>query len=66
VPEQELLDEFSGWGEDTMIILKHLQKPSKWYIHCLNPPLRSYVRERVVLIGDAVSPTEDDVFYAIL
>lgn len=52
----ELLQEYSGWGEDANVILKEMKDPSKWYLHFLHPPLSSYVRQRVVLVGDAVSP----------
>ncbi|KAG6862527.1 hypothetical protein C0995_000075 [Termitomyces sp. Mi166 len=53
--QEELLHEFSqaGWGKDANIILKEMKNPSKWYLHFLYPPLSSYVRERVVLVGDA-------------
>lgn len=54
VPQQALLDEFEGWGDDVLAILNNLKTPSKWSIHFLQPPLSSYVRGNVVLIGDAV------------
>ncbi|KNZ81828.1 Salicylate hydroxylase [Termitomyces sp. J132] len=55
VSQDELLHEFSqaGWGEDANLILKEMKNPSKWYLHFLHPPLSSYVRQRVVLLGDA-------------
>ena len=31
------------------------ERPSKWSIHVLDPPLESFVRGRVALLGDAVS-----------
>ncbi|KAJ4485696.1 salicylate hydroxylase [Lentinula aciculospora] len=49
----ELKDSCKDWGHDPMIILDHLKNPSKWSIHALDPPLRSYVRDNVVLVGDA-------------
>ncbi|KAJ7184330.1 FAD/NAD-P-binding domain-containing protein [Mycena filopes] len=52
VPQQELLARFSGWGPDVMAILNHLKTPSKWSIHTLMP-LESFVRGRIVLVGDA-------------
>lgn len=57
VSQEELLREFSqaGWGEDADFILREIRNPSKWYLHFLHPPLSSYVRQRVVLVGDAVS-----------
>ncbi|KAI3622555.1 salicylate hydroxylase [Moniliophthora roreri] len=44
---------YKGWGPDAQIILSHLKNPSKWSIHAWIPPLGSYVRDRVVLVGDA-------------
>ncbi|GLB43522.1 putative salicylate hydroxylase [Lyophyllum shimeji] len=51
--KDELMSEFSGWGNDVNIMLKHIKNPNKWHIHFLYPPLPSYVRQRVVLVGDA-------------
>ncbi|KAG6873982.1 hypothetical protein C0995_007938 [Termitomyces sp. Mi166 len=51
--QDELLREYSGWGEDANVILKEMKNPSKWYIHFLYPPLSSYIRQRIVLVGDA-------------
>ncbi|KAJ7043105.1 FAD/NAD-P-binding domain-containing protein [Mycena alexandri] len=52
VPQQELLDRFSGWGHDVMAMLNHLKTPSKWSIHTLTP-LETFVRGKIVLVGDA-------------
>jgi len=52
VPQQEVLDRYNGWGHDAMIILNYLKNPSKWYIHTLTP-LETFVRGKVVLVGDA-------------
>lgn len=54
VPQQELLEKFQDWGNDATLILKRMNKPSRWSIHTLYPPLKSFVYGRVVLIGDAV------------
>ncbi|KNZ81830.1 Salicylate hydroxylase [Termitomyces sp. J132] len=43
----------AAWGEDASLILKEMKNPSKWYLHFLHPPLSSYIRQRVVLVGDA-------------
>jgi len=51
--QEELLGDYSGWGDDVITMLKQIKNPSKWYIHFLDPPLPSYVRQRVVLVGDA-------------
>ncbi|ESK92134.1 salicylate hydroxylase [Moniliophthora roreri MCA 2997] len=53
VSDEELKAHFKGWGPDAQIILDHLKNPSKWSIHACMPPLQSYVRDRVVLVGDA-------------
>ncbi|KAG6900611.1 hypothetical protein C0993_007834 [Termitomyces sp. T159_Od127] len=55
VSQDELLREFSQaeWGEDANTILKEMKNPSKWYLHFLHPPLSTYTRQRVVLVGDA-------------
>ncbi|PBK76907.1 salicylate hydroxylase [Armillaria solidipes] len=51
--DRELQDHFQEWGRDARIIVDHMGACSKWFIHALNPPLGSYSRGRVVLIGDA-------------
>lgn len=55
VPESEIFEEFSGWGDDVQIILRNLKNPLKWAIHMVNPKLASFVNARVALVGDAVS-----------
>ena len=55
VPQQEMFDGYSGWGNDTKIILQHMKQPSRWSIHTLYPPLETFVNGRIVLVGDAVS-----------
>ncbi|KAK0215062.1 salicylate hydroxylase [Armillaria fumosa] len=49
----ELQDHFKEWSRDARIIVDHMAASSKWFIHALNPPLGSYSRSRVVLVGDA-------------
>lgn len=61
VAKQELIETFEtrGWGADSDAIklLNCMDKPSRWSIHTVEPPLSSYVdAERgIALIGDAVS-----------
>ncbi|KAG6907563.1 hypothetical protein DXG01_008445 [Tephrocybe rancida] len=50
---EEMLNDYSGWGEDAIILLKSMKDVSKWYLHFLHPLLDSYIRQRVVLVGDA-------------
>ncbi|KAF5313151.1 hypothetical protein D9619_002826 [Psilocybe cf. subviscida] len=53
VPHQDLLDAYKEWGNDARIILEHITEPSRWSIHTLYPPLKSYVKGNVVLVGDS-------------
>ena len=55
VPQQEVIDGYPEWGNDAKIILQHLQQPSRWSIHTLYPPLKTFVNGNIVLVGDAVS-----------
>lgn len=55
VTQDELLACYEGWGPDVMILLNHITKPSRWSIHSVDPPLESFVHQKVVLVGDAVS-----------
>ncbi|KAF4611487.1 hypothetical protein D9613_004134 [Agrocybe pediades] len=50
---QEVIDGYSDWEGDGKIIAHHLENPSRWSIHTLYPPLKSFVKDRVVLVGDA-------------
>ena len=54
VPQQELIDGYPGWGNDSKIILQYIKEPSRWAIHTLYPPLETFVNEKIVLVGDAV------------
>ncbi len=55
VEQQEMLDAYQDdWGRDATGILRQLTKPSRWTLHAMYPPLDSYVRGKIVLIGDAV------------
>jgi len=58
VTQQELLDRYKGWGPDMTIMLQHLKNPSKWSIHAVDPLLQSYVRQKIVLVGDAAHAME--------
>ena len=54
VPEEELVKHFEDWGYDVVTLLGRVRNPSRWSIHVVYPPIDSYVRGRVALIGDAV------------
>ncbi|PIL31454.1 hypothetical protein GSI_06155 [Ganoderma sinense ZZ0214-1] len=54
VSREAVEKEYEGWGSDVAALIKCMpKKPSKWSIHVVHPPLDSYVKGRVVLIGDA-------------
>ncbi|KAL0580833.1 hypothetical protein V5O48_001209 [Marasmius crinis-equi] len=53
VPHEELKRQYKEWGPDGQIIIDHLKNPSRWSIHACIPPLKSYVHDKVVLVGDA-------------
>ncbi|KAF9011066.1 hypothetical protein BDQ17DRAFT_1405602 [Cyathus striatus] len=53
VSSEDMLVDFIGWGNDAMLILKQIKKPSKWYIHAVHPPLDSYIKDNIALVGDA-------------
>lgn len=55
VTTEDMLRAFEGWGSDVTGLLGCIKQPSKWNIDVVYPPLSSYVRDRVVLLGDAVS-----------
>ncbi|KAH8117595.1 FAD/NAD-binding domain-containing protein [Phellopilus nigrolimitatus] len=53
---EELNAEYAGWGPDVTRLLGcigSLGPPSVWSIHAVDPPLQTYVRGRVALLGDA-------------
>ncbi|CCL98087.1 uncharacterized protein FIBRA_00081 [Fibroporia radiculosa] len=53
VPQEEMIQAYDGWGSDAISLLKCIEEPSKWSVHVLYPPLDSYVKGRVALLGDA-------------
>jgi len=53
VSQDELIRVYEGWGNDAIGLLKNIPKPSKWQVHVVYPPLESYVKGHVALIGDA-------------
>ncbi|TFY55993.1 hypothetical protein EVG20_g9106 [Dentipellis fragilis] len=50
---EEVLGHFKGWNRDAVKIIESIEQPTKWYVHGLYPPLESFVKGRVALIGDA-------------
>ncbi|KAI8981132.1 FAD/NAD-P-binding domain-containing protein [Trametes punicea] len=54
VSRDEVKRVYQGWGPDVAILLDNMpEKPSKWSIHVVHPPLDSYAKGRVALLGDA-------------
>ncbi|KAI0780346.1 FAD/NAD-P-binding domain-containing protein [Trametes elegans] len=54
VTRDEVKRVYEGWGPDIAAILQCMpEKPSKWSIHVVDPPLDTYVKGRVALLGDA-------------
>jgi hypothetical protein len=51
----ELLDKYKGWGQDALNIFGSVETSSKWSVEVVYPPLDTYVKGRVALVGDAVS-----------
>jgi salicylate hydroxylase len=53
--EGELYQQFHDAGPDVKAIFEQIKGGNKWFVHALYPPLETYVRKKVVLVGDAVS-----------
>lgn len=54
--QQEMLDDFSGWGDAVRLLLECIPEPTYWALHDL-AELSCYVHGRVALIGDAAHAT---------
>ncbi|KAG6812424.1 hypothetical protein H0H92_002890 [Tricholoma furcatifolium] len=54
VSQEEVLREYSGWGDDANIMIKEMNNTLKWHLHFVRP-LSRFVRDRVVVVGDAVT-----------
>jgi salicylate hydroxylase len=50
---QEILETFDDCGPEVKKLLSLAEKPSKWAIHSVDPPLDNYSRGNIALIGDA-------------
>lgn len=53
VSQQDVLDEFAGWGKDVTTLLACIPKPNKWSVHAVDPPLESFVNGNIALVGDS-------------
>ena len=56
VDVHEVLDEYQGWGKDVVSLLSCMSNIKKWRINVVYPPLPSYFKGAIALMGDAVSP----------
>ena len=56
VPREVVEEVYAGWGPNVAALMKCMpENPSKWSIHVLYPPLESYAKGNVAVLGDAVS-----------
>lgn len=53
-PAEELRGNFREFGSDIQKLFSCVRNTSRWSIHHVYPPLRSYVRGKIALIGDSV------------
>jgi salicylate hydroxylase len=53
---EELLADFTGWHEDVHAMIRQIETPYKWALK-LHPPLPTWTKDRVTLLGDACHPT---------
>jgi salicylate hydroxylase len=52
----ECLQDFAGWHEDVLTLIRSLETPFKWAL-MLRDPLANWTRDRVTLLGDACHAT---------
>ncbi|KAK9310993.1 hypothetical protein V1524DRAFT_121512 [Lipomyces starkeyi] len=53
---EDMISDFDGWGKPVCEIVKMMEKPDIWALYDL-PPVPSYYRSRVCIIGDAAHAT---------
>ncbi|KAI0699375.1 FAD/NAD(P)-binding domain-containing protein [Cerioporus squamosus] len=54
ISREDLKKEFDGWGSDITTLLRLMpEKTMRWSVHVVHPPLESYAKGRVALLGDA-------------
>lgn len=51
--KQEVLDAYEDCGSEVQTLLSLIPNPSKWSVHAVDPPLTSYVKGQIALVGDA-------------
>jgi len=53
VEKEEMMRDYDGWGPQVQDILHNIKNPSKWTLYALQPELTTFVRQNIVLVGDA-------------
>ena len=53
---EELANDFRGWHPDVHAIIRNIAVPFKWAL-MVRPPMASWSRGRITLLGDACHPT---------
>lgn len=51
---EQLLKDFEGWGSEVTGLLSCIEEPNRWSINVVHPPLQSYAKGKIALLGDAV------------
>lgn len=54
VTNEELMGHYEDFGSNIRAVLGCIDKPNKWYINVVYPHLKTYVRGKIALLGDAV------------
>lgn len=49
----QMMDDFAQYAPELRRMVECIEKPSKWALHQIMPPLTSYVNQRVLVTGDA-------------
>ena len=52
---EEALNDFPGWHEDVLAMIRNIDMPYKWAL-ALRPPMEEWSKGRVTLLGDACHP----------
>ena len=55
VSNDDVMDDYKGWGPETRALLSCIDKPDQWNINVVFPFVETYVRDTVALVGDSVS-----------
>jgi len=53
---RELVHDFGGWHADVQALIEAIEPPYKWAL-MVRPPMESWTKGRITLLGDACHPT---------